>query len=63
MPILHKLSHEMKEEVTLFNQYNLILKLGKDDIKNIYNNRYKILKENRNKLSIHTDTVIQSDAS
>ena len=33
MPILHKLSQEMKEEVTLFNQYNLILKLGKDNIK------------------------------
>ena len=40
MPILRKLSHEMKEEVTLFNQYNLILKLGKDDIKNI--NQYQL---------------------
>ena len=35
MPILHILSQEMKEEVTLFNQYNLILKLGKDNIKYI----------------------------
>lgn len=41
MPILCKLSHEMKEEeVTLFNQYNLILKLAKDNIKNI--NQYQL---------------------
>lgn len=65
MPILHKFSQEMKKEDTLFNQYKLISKPGKDIIRKNYRpisimiTDAKFLINNINKLHTHTHTHTQ----
>lgn len=60
-PILHKFFQQMKEELQLFNQYNLISQLTKDIIKKIqtnicYDHICKIPLKYKNKLNTNTFT-------